>query len=122
MTQTVMLIDDSRVVRMHLARALHEAGYAVVEAEDGLDAIQKLETEPRISLIVCDVNMPRMDGLEFVKWLSGQATPPPVVMLTTEGHPHQIQRAKEHGARGWMVKPMKPEVLVAAARRLIRAA
>ena len=122
MSAKVMVVDDSLMVRQQVSRALGEAGFEVVQATDGLDALSKVTPGHQFSLVVCDVNMPRMDGLEFVKWLSGQATPPPVVMLTTEGHPHQIQRAKEHGARGWMVKPMKPEVLVAAARRLIRAA
>jgi len=122
MSQTVMVVDDSRVVRMHIARALLDAGYTVLEAEDGLDAMEKLAAVPGIALIVCDVNMPRVDGLEFVEWLERQASPPPVIMLTTEGHPQQIQRAKEHGAKGWMVKPLKADALVLAARRLIRAA
>lgn len=122
MSQTVMVVDDSRVVRMHIARALLDAGYTVLEAEDGLDAMEKLEAFPGVALIVCDVNMPRVDGLEFVEWLEQQVAPPPVIMLTTEGHPQQIQRAKEHGARGWMVKPLKPDALVSAARRLIKAA
>lgn len=119
MTQTVMLIDDSKVVRMQAARALTEAGFGVVEAIDGLDAMTKLE-EADISLIVCDVHMPRMDGLQFVKWLAGQSKRPPVIMLTAEGHPQQIQEAKDNGAKGWMVKPLKPELLVSAARRLTR--
>lgn len=120
MTQMVMLIDDSEVVRMQAARALLEAGFTVLEAVDGLDAMRKLEGAADVALIVCDVNMPRMDGLEFVKWLAVQAKRPPIIMLTTEGHPQQIQQAKEHGAKGWMVKPLKPELLVSAARRLTR--
>jgi two-component system, chemotaxis family, chemotaxis protein CheY len=118
---TVMLIDDSEVVRMQAGRALLDAGFSVIEAVDGLDAMRKLEAAPSdVALIVCDVNMPRMDGLEFVAWLATQTARPPILMLTTEGHPQLIQRAKDNGAKGWMVKPLKPELLVAAARRLTK--
>ncbi len=119
MNQRVMVVDDSAVVRLQVGRALIDAGFTVVEAVDGLDAIGKLSAGA-VSLIVCDINMPRMDGLEFVTWLSTQVSRPPILMLTTEGHPHLIQRAKEKGAKGWMVKPLKPELLVAAARRLMQ--
>lgn len=122
MTHTVLVIDDSSVVRMCAGRALKDAGFEVLEAVDGLDAMEKLETSSRaVSLILCDVNMPRMGGIDFVKWLALRPGHPPVVMLTTEGHPRQIQQAKESGAKGWMLKPVKADVLVSAARRLTSA-
>jgi two-component system chemotaxis response regulator CheY len=66
--------------------------------------------------------MPRMTGIEFIETLAKLGRPmPPIVMLTTEGHPKLIQRAKESGAKGWMMKPFKPDVLIAAAHRLIAA-
>lgn len=120
MNQTVMLIDDSAVVRRQAGRALIDAGFNVIEAVDGLDAVEKLAATTEVALIVCDVNMPRMDGLQFVERLATLETHPPVIMLTAEGHPQSIMRAKDHGVRGWLVKPLKPEVLVAAARRLTR--
>lgn len=116
----VMLIDDSATVRMQAAKALSAAGFGIIEATDGLEGLEKLATsEDAISLIVCDVNMPRMNGIDFVQALAHSgAVPPPVIMLTTEGHPDLVRTAKACGARGWMVKPFKPELLVAAAKKI----
>ena len=122
MTQTVMVVDDSASVRMQASRALTSAGYDVIEAVDGLDALEKLAGGATVALVVCDINMPRMSGVELVESLAQQSTPqPPILMLTTEGHPALIQRAKASGAKGWMMKPFKPELLVAAARKLTAA-
>jgi two-component system chemotaxis response regulator CheY len=112
----VMVVDDSMMVRQQVARALTGAGFDIVEAVDGLEALEKLATGPALGLIVCDVNMPRMSGIEFLE--SGKAAGIPIVMLTTEGQPEMIQRAKELGAKGWIVKPFKPHLLVAAAKKL----
>ncbi|MBX3234066.1 MAG: response regulator [Labilithrix sp.] len=115
----MMLIDDSATVRLEAARALSAAGFGVIEACDGIDGLEKLATSDEVKLIVCDVNMPRMNGIEFVEALSHTgALPPPVIMLTSEGHPDLVRTAKACGARGWMVKPFKPELLVAAARKI----
>ncbi len=123
MNPKVLVIDDSVVVRLQASRTLKEAGYEVIEAVDGLDAIEKLKSVDSIALIFCDVNMPRMGGIEFIEEIFARGTPiPPVIMLTTEGHPKLIQRAKACGAKGWMIKPFKPEMLVAAARKLTTAA
>ena len=118
MTVCVMVIDDSLMVRKQVATALSGLGYRVVEAVDGLDALEKLEASPDTRLIVCDVNMPRMNGLEFLERLKAQGSAVPVVMLTTEGQPELIQRAKSLGAKAWLVKPFKPEFLVATAKKL----
>ena len=119
MNPTVMLIDDSATVRLQACRALEQAGFSIIEATDGADALTKLETSEGISLIVCDVNMPKVNGIEFVEKLAQRPGPqPPVIMLTTEGHPELIKRAKAAGAKGWMVKPFRPEILVAAARKI----
>jgi two-component system chemotaxis response regulator CheY len=67
-------------------------------------------------MIICDVNMPRMNGIEFVEKVGGQKLP--IVMLTTEGRPELIDRAKKAGAKGWMVKPFKPDQLLAVVRKL----
>lgn len=117
---TVLLVDDSEVVRRVAHGALAAAGFTVVEAFDGMDALEKLRAETQeVSLIFCDVNMPRMSGIEFVEALaSSNLVKPPVLMLTTEGHPELVKRAKNSGARGWMLKPFKPELLVAAAKKL----
>jgi two-component system chemotaxis response regulator CheY len=118
MTTTVLVIDDSLMVRRQVGGALRSLGYAVIEAVDGIDALEKLEESPDTHLIVCDVNMPRMNGLEFLERLSARGSTVPVVMLTTEGQPELMQRAKSLGAKGWLIKPFKPEFLVATAKKL----
>ncbi|MDB4945781.1 MAG: Chemotaxis regulator - transmits chemoreceptor signals to flagelllar motor component CheY [Labilithrix sp.] len=120
--QTVLVIDDSRTVRLVASLALASAGFNVVEAVDGQDGLDKLAELGKVALVLCDVNMPRMSGMDFLANLATSAEPrPPVLMLTTEGHTALIQRAKACGARGWMMKPFRPESLVAAARKLIAA-
>ncbi len=118
MTTSILVIDDSMMVRKQVANALKAQGYVVLEAVDGVDALAKLEATPGTRLIVCDVNMPRMNGLEFLEQLSARKVAVPVVMLTTEGQPELIQRAKALGAIGWLVKPFKPELLLATAKKL----
>ena len=120
MGQRILVVDDSLTVRQQVSRALTQAGFLVLEAVDGQDAIEKVTVTQDISLVVCDINMPRMSGLEFLEQLQKQpmAVAIPVVMLTTEGHPELVQQAKKLGARGWIVKPFKPELLVAAVRKL----
>jgi two-component system chemotaxis response regulator CheY len=118
MTTTVLVIDDSLMVRRQVGGALKSLGYTVIEAVDGLDALEKLEESPNTSLIVCDVNMPRMNGIEFLERLSARGSTVPIVMLTTEGQPELMQRAKSLGAKGWLIKPFKPEFLVATAKKL----
>jgi two-component system, chemotaxis family, chemotaxis protein CheY len=115
MANKVMVIDDSMTVRKQVAIALTGAGFTVVEACDGADALEKLATHVDVSLVVCDVNMPRMNGLEFLENVRKGL---PVMMLTTEGQQELIQRAKALGAKGWLVKPFKPDLLLAAARKL----
>ena len=110
-----MIIDDSQVVRLQVSRLLATAGYAVVEAIDGQDALDKLTSNPDVTLVFCDVNMPRLNGIEFLERVRPGL---PVVMLTTEGQIELRQRAKELGSRGWIKKPFKPELLVETVRKL----
>jgi two-component system chemotaxis response regulator CheY len=118
MTTKILVVDDSMMVRQQVGRALTGAGFAVIEATDGADALQKLAATPEMRLVVCDVNMPRMGGIEFLEQANATGSKVPVVMLTTEGQPELIQRAKALGAKGWIVKPFKPELLIAAAKKL----
>lgn len=124
MSSTVLVVDDSRMVRQQVSRALTDAGFSVVEAQDGVDALAKLAVTPDMALVVLDVNMPNMGGLELLERLrsSGQYAALPIVMLTTEGQPALMQQAKALGAKGWIIKPFKPELFVAAVRRLTGAA
>src|SRR5450432_3891736 len=118
MIPSVLIIDDSALVRRQVCAALQKIGYLTSEAIDGLDALERLQANPNTRLIVCDVNMPRMNGIEFLERLSSLKSEVPVIMLTTEGQPELIQRARSLGAKGWLVKPFKPEFLIATAKKL----
>jgi two-component system chemotaxis response regulator CheY len=119
MSKTILAVDDSSSVRQVVTFTLSTAGYTVVEATDGAHAITKL-TGP-VHLIVTDLNMPRMDGIELIKRV--RATPAyryvPVVMLTTESHESKKLEAKAAGATGWIVKPFRPEQLLAVVKRVL---
>jgi two-component system chemotaxis response regulator CheY len=119
MGKTVMVIDDSKSMRQLVSQTLTNAGYSVIEARDGLDALKHLESA-RVHVMVCDVNMPNMDGLTFVRRVKqlDQHKFTPIVMLTTEGADALIQQGKAAGAKGWMVKPFKPEQLLSIIERL----
>jgi two-component system, chemotaxis family, chemotaxis protein CheY len=114
MGKRILLIDDSVTFRHQISVCLRGGGYEVVEAVDGLDALGKRDG---CDLAICDVNMPRMNGIEFVEQVGRQAMP--VVMLTTEGRPELIERARKAGARGWMVKPFQPEQLLSVVKQLV---
>jgi two-component system chemotaxis response regulator CheY len=121
MKATILVIDDSLTVRQHVAAVLMAAGCDVVEACDGLAGLEAVRTHKEFSMILCDVNMPQMDGLEFLeKFKSEDIHQTPVVMLTTDGTPDLLARAKRAGARGWIVKPFQPNLLVDAVRRVAR--
>jgi two-component system chemotaxis response regulator CheY len=122
MSKKVLVVDDSATVRQQVRMALSQSGFQVVEAVDGLDGKQKIEGASDISLVICDVNMPRMNGIDMLEAVKAQPrhSSLPVVMLTTEGQPALIQRAKRAGAKGWIVKPFKANLLVAAANKLTR--
>jgi two-component system chemotaxis response regulator CheY len=118
MPVTVLVVDDSLMVRRQVATALTAAGFHIVEAVDGADALTKIDAHPDAALVVCDVNMPRMNGLELLEATRLRRPALPFMMLTTEGQPELIASARALGAKGWMVKPFKPDLLVAAARKL----
>jgi two-component system chemotaxis response regulator CheY len=121
MSSKILIVDDSRTVRREVAAALVQAGYEVCESEDGARGMEVITTQSDIALVICDVNMPNMTGLEMLAAVKADPRNAalPVVMLTTEGQASLIQQAKSLGARGWIVKPFKPHVLVATARKLI---
>jgi len=120
MGKRVLVVDDSQSIRQHVGATLVAAGFEVVEAVDGVDALERLTAGLDVALVLCDVNMPRLNGLELLDKLQAQGllARVPVVMLTTEGQPAMMQRAKQAGAKGWIVKPFKPPLLVAAVQKL----
>lgn len=119
--KTIMTVDDSASLRQMVSVVLRRGGYGVVEAVDGLDGLSKLRGQ-ELHLILTDINMPRMDGIEFTRQL--RAIPQykfiPVVLLTTESHPEKKQEGKAAGATAWIVKPFTPEQLLAVAKKVIR--
>jgi two-component system chemotaxis response regulator CheY len=119
MSKTVMVVDDSTSFRTVVKLALQKAGYSVIEAGDGQDAVAKL-TGQKVNLIVCDVNMPNMDGLTFLKHI--KTLPPykftPVIMLTTESQEAKKAEGRAAGARAWITKPFQPSQLVDAVNKL----
>ncbi|MBK8013815.1 MAG: response regulator [Deltaproteobacteria bacterium] len=120
-TKKVMVVDDSHTVQALVSSAFANHGFSVICASDGMDAIEKLSMHDDVVLIFCDVNMPRMSGLEMVSEVKRMQkyVDIPVVMLTTEGRPELMRRAKEAGASAWIVKPFKPEQLVAVVKKLV---
>ena len=120
MPKTIMIVDDSISLRQVVAIALTSAGYDVIEACDGRDALAKL-TGQKVHLMISDVNMPHMDGITFLKEV--RANPvyrfTPVIMLTTEAGEDKKKEGQAAGARAWVVKPFKPEQLLVAVAKLI---
>jgi two-component system chemotaxis response regulator CheY len=117
--KTILTVDDSRTIRDMLRVTLAAAGYEVVQAEDGVEALERLaDTQP--AAIVTDINMPRMDGFELIESVrkGGAHKATPILVLTTESEPDRKARAKEAGATGWIVKPFNPEKLLEALRRV----
>lgn len=121
MVTKVLIVDDSRFVRQHVASVLVPVGFEVVEAVDGGDALDVLRREPGVALVLCDVNMPNLGGLEFLEAVRRPGAWPKlrVVMLTTEGQAELIEKAKSLGARGWIVKPFKPDMLLDMTRAFL---
>ncbi len=119
MNVTVLVVDDSATVRQQVATALTQAGFQVVEASDGSQGLN-LAKKGGIDCVISDVNMPMMNGIEMVTLIKQDPSLSsiPVVMLTTEGSKELIAKAKQAGASGWIVKPFKAEMLVAAVRKL----
>jgi two-component system, chemotaxis family, chemotaxis protein CheY len=119
--KTIMTVDDSASLRQMVSFTLRSGGYEVVEAVDGLDALSKLKGQ-ELHLILSDINMPKMDGLEFTRQL--RAMPQykfvPVVLLTTESHPEKKQQGKAAGATAWIVKPFNPDQLLGVVKKVMR--
>jgi len=118
-SKLIMMVDDSPSMRMLLRAALTDLGYAVVEAEDGVSALEKLDDiEP--DLLITDINMPRLDGFGLIAQVRGAGRSSlPILVLTTESSDEKKQRARQAGATGWIVKPFNPDKLAAAIRRVL---
>jgi len=120
MNKTIMAVDDSASVRQMVKFTLQSAGYEVVEATDGHDALSKL-SNASVQMILTDLNMPKLDGIGLIRQV--RTLPAckflPIVMLTTESQQERKQEGKAAGATGWIVKPFKPEQLVAVVKKVL---
>lgn len=120
MAKTILVVDDSNAIRQSVSFILEQAGFAVVQASDGLDGLSKLNSQ-QFNLIISDVNMPNMDGIAFTKKVREHASHKftPVIMLTTESQSSKMEEGKAAGATGWIVKPFDADKLLAVAKKLI---
>lgn len=120
MAKCILVVDDSETVRQVLQMTLANAGFDVVEAEDGVDALNKLSGGP-VDMLITDLNMPNMDGLELIKKVrkEGAYRFTPIVMLTTESSEEKKLAGREAGASGWIVKPFKPEQLLKVVKMVL---
>jgi two-component system, chemotaxis family, chemotaxis protein CheY len=119
MAKVILTVDDSASVRQMVRFTLADAGYTVIEAVDGRDALTRL-TAP-VNLVITDLNMPNLDGIGLIRSL--RANPAckgiPIVMLTTESQDSRKQEGKAAGATGWIVKPFTTQQLLAVVKRLL---
>jgi two-component system chemotaxis response regulator CheY len=113
MTKRAITVDDSKTMRDMVVFTLKNAGFEVMEAEDGKAALTTLGNTP-IDLIITDLNMPNMNGIELIRNLRANPTYKftPILMLTTEGDQAKKDEGKSAGATGWIVKPFNPEKLI----------
>lgn len=124
MGKKILIVDDSATVRQQVRMALEGAGFDVEEAVDGMDGKERIAKNAQLAAVVCDVNMPRMSGIEMLESVkkdprNGRL---PIVMLTTEGQAALVKRAKAAGATGWMIKPFNATLLIATLKKLVEAA
>jgi two-component system chemotaxis response regulator CheY len=124
MTQHILVVDDAATVRMYHRKMLGDAGWTIDEAVNGIEALEKVMSQPKdqpFDLFVVDINMPKMDGYTFVRELRrlgpmGQA---PVLMVSTESQTHDATAARDAGANFYLIKPAKPSDLVLTAALML---
>lgn len=121
MNKRILIADDSASMRQLVSFALRDAGFEVIESINGRDALSKMDGT-KIDLIVTDLNMPEMDGIELIRQVRRKPGYRfiPVIMLTTESQESKKQEGKQAGASGWIVKPFTPEQLVETVKRFAR--
>lgn len=123
MAKTILIVDDSTSLRIVVKIALERAGYTVLEAGDGKQALAALEKAGKVNLIISDVNMPNMNGIELLAQIKQHARHRfvPVIMLTTENQSEKKEQGRAGGAKAWICKPFDPPQLLDAVSKLILA-
>jgi len=121
MAKTILIVDDSESIREVVSFTLENEGYNVLIAVDGKDALKYLDGKA-IDLIITDLHMPEMDGIELIKEVRQMPTYMriPILFLTTESQANRKMEAKDAGATGWIIKPFVPAKLIAALNKVIR--
>lgn len=119
MGKTILFVDDSASMRQVVSMALKSAGYDVIEAVDGKDALSKLNGA-KVNLMITDLNMPNMDGITLIKEVKQLPSHKfmPIVMLTTESQEEKKKQGQEAGAKAWIVKPFRPEQLLSVVEKV----
>lgn len=122
MAKTILIVDDSISMRQLVNFTLTSSGYNVVQAVNGKDAVAQLDNGAKIDMVITDLNMPEMDGIEFIKRVRRHSLYKfiPVVMLTTESKDSRKQDGRQAGASGWIVKPFTPEQLIDVVKKFVR--
>jgi len=121
MGKTVLVVDDSVSMRQMVSFTLTGAGYEVVEAGDGKEAVDKLNGGAKPNLVITDLNMPNMDGISLIKAVRGMAAHKftPILMLTTESSDDKKKEGQSAGGTGWVVKPFNPEQMLAPIKKVM---
>lgn len=119
MSKSILAVDDSATMRHTIATTLEKEGYSVVLANDGLDALDKLKGS-RFQVIITDINMPNMDGISLIREIRREPSHrfTPIIVLTTESQVDKKDAGRSAGATGWIVKPFKPDQLVAVIKKV----
>ena len=119
-TLRVLTVDDSRTILAMLHHTLSNAGFEVLQAEDGKQGLDVLKTET-VDVVITDINMPVMDGIEFIKTVRATGTHQslPILILTTETSQDKRDQGKAAGGTGWIVKPFDPEKLISVIHRVV---
>ena len=121
MGKRILIVDDSESIREVVSFTLENAGHEVLKGVDGQDALKFLDGQP-IDLVITDLHMPNMDGIELIKQIRANENYKfvPILFLTTESQASKKMEAKDAGATGWIVKPFVPEKLLAAISKVVR--
>jgi|SRR6056297_411055 len=126
MSKRVLILDDSRTIRTSVKYTLQKSGYEILLAENGVEGLEVLKENSGINdrpqMIITDINMPKMNGIEFIKEVKKdrQFKFIPILVLTTESQAEMKNKGKEAGAAGWLVKPFSPEQLTGVVKRFVR--
>lgn len=118
MSKKILIIDDSATIQQQIKITLSDAGFTILKTINKINGATQLTNDSSIELVICDINMPRMNKLEMLEKVRGEDISVPVLMLTTKNDPILVTRTKSAGTKEWIVKPFNPIALVAAAKKL----